>query len=856
MLGALLAGGSDAATARIYHIGNSLTDQVRYDQFKAAAIARGHNHIYGRHMMPGAPLNWMWEQAREGGFNVEPYGLYPNALSNYDWDFLVLQPFVQSYDAELQAVNDFYNYALKRNPNITICIHMAWPGTNDPKFYDAAWEDTASHLSQTRSYFERIIDAAQAAHPLQNPIRAVPMGEVMLELNHRILAGQVPGLTSINQLYTDNIHLNDIGSYLVMATHYAVIYQDDPAGLQTNGFSITTDQATAIQRAIRDVVLRYQRTRVTSLGPYPVTGIEVTPPACELNTGRAATLAAVLRPANATNRSISWSSTNTSCATVDGSGRVSASAAGTALIIAQSTDGGFRDTCAVTVLSAGTPVDGVVLSPDTLRVLRGTTGSFSATVQPSSASNQTLLWLSLDPSVATVSSSGVVTAVAKGQTAVVAVAVNGLKADTAIVRVTVPNRAPVAAINANSVSAVAPVTIRFSARGSYDPDSATGDFILGYDWDYGDGSLVEYWASPQHTFANPGTYHVRLRVLDDNDTRSGWDTAIVTVRAPDASLFAYEPFEYADGALQRCHGGQGFSQQWEVQNQDTIQPGFCVKNSALATYPGLSQRGGYSQGGRAYLGCGRTLNTANTTLYPNVTSAGKLGTAGATIWFSGLVRKEQANDQRAAFSLTGGGSNTVGLGYFGTSSEAGGKRYWSLDLGGTVYRSPVEATVGQTALLVAKVTFASASTSVDFFVNPASLGATAPAGAQVSQVWATAMQFTTLEFAAGNSSGNSTIDELRIGPSYASVTPAGTVATASSALKVASTTRTPWVRASSSAIRVTCASPSTVEVVAADGRTVARVRNIRDWSARLRPGMYLVRVSTPAISTVDQVLIP
>ena len=573
-----------AATARIYHIGNSLTDQVRYGYFQQAAQAKGNTHTYGRHMLPGAPCNFLWEQARDGGFSEEPFGLWPNALTNYEWDFVTLQPFSQGRQPELQAVNDFYNYALKKSPNMTLCIHMAWPGTNDPKFYDAAWEDPSENGVMTRNYFEYIIDAVQAAHPLQNKVRAIPMGEVMLELNKKIKASQMPGITNISQIYNDEIHLGEIGSYIVMATHYAVIYQDDPVGLQTTGYNLTAAQALVVQATVRDVVLRYTRTQVKSLGPYPVAGVTVMPITCELNTGRTALAVATFKPVNATLRGITWSSSATGVATVSSSGLITAVGAGSCAVVATTSDGGFKDTCLVAVLASGTPVDGVTISADSASVLKGATVALTATVLPSGATNKTVAWTSLDPSVATVSQGGAVSGIAKGRTWIVAQSVNGVKSDTIALRVRIPNNPPIAVISANTVSSVAPVTIRFSARGSSDPDAATGDFILGYDWDYGDGSLVEYWVSPAHTFTRPGTYNVRLRVLDDNDTRSSWDTIVVTVRKPDSTLYCYEPFDYAvDRQLQGNHGGQGFSAQWEVQNQDTILPGFSIKSSSAMT---------------------------------------------------------------------------------------------------------------------------------------------------------------------------------------------------------------------------------------------------------------------------------
>ena len=60
-------------------------------------------------------------------------------------------------------------------------------------------------------------------------------------------------------------------------------------------------------------------------------------------------LNAVVSPENATNKNVRWSSGDESVATVDQSGKVTAVAAGTAVITVQTEDGSHTDTCEVTV---------------------------------------------------------------------------------------------------------------------------------------------------------------------------------------------------------------------------------------------------------------------------------------------------------------------------------------------------------------------------------------------------------------------------------------------------------------------------------------------------------------------------
>lgn len=84
----------------------------------------------------------------------------------------------------------------------------------------------------------------------------------------------------------------------------------------------------------------------------PVTGVSLSSSSLSLTAGTAGTLSATISPSNATNQSVSWSSNNTSVATVSG-GTVTAVAAGTATITVTTADGSYTATCTVTV-SGGT----------------------------------------------------------------------------------------------------------------------------------------------------------------------------------------------------------------------------------------------------------------------------------------------------------------------------------------------------------------------------------------------------------------------------------------------------------------------------------------------------------------------
>ena len=192
-----------------------------------------------------------------------------------------------------------------------------------------------------------------------------------------------------------------------------------------------------------------------------------------LDTGKTSNLKATVYPSNASNKKCTWSSSNTSVATVDKNGKVTAKASGTATITVKTSNGKAAN-CKVTVnlpapqitsLANTTggikiswnKVDGaygalrndfnfvqlqvvptsVALNKTTLTLDTGKTSNLKATVYPSNASNKKCTWSSSNTSVATVDKNGKVTAKASG-TATITVKTSNGKAANCKVTVNLP----------------------------------------------------------------------------------------------------------------------------------------------------------------------------------------------------------------------------------------------------------------------------------------------------------------------------------------------------------------------------------------------------------------------------------
>ena len=158
---------------------------------------------------------------------------------------------------------------------------------------------------------------------------------------------------------------------------------------------------------------------VTAPPPMPVATVAVSPATASLQAGATTQLSAVTRDANGnvlTGRSISWSSGSAAIATVSASGLVSAVAAGNATITASSE--GKTGTSAITVTAvAPVPVATVTVSPAAPSVQVGATVQLSAVPRDASGNvltGRTITWASSNSSLATVSASGLVTALVAG----------------------------------------------------------------------------------------------------------------------------------------------------------------------------------------------------------------------------------------------------------------------------------------------------------------------------------------------------------------------------------------------------------------------------------------------------------
>lgn len=139
-----------------------------------------------------------------------------------------------------------------------------------------------------------------------------------------------------------------------------------------------------------------------------------------LNVGASSTLTATVRPSTATDKSVTWSTSDRAVASVSSSGRVTALSAGTAIITVTTVVGGYTASCTVTVREDASAVTSIELEYTYAAMSVGGSMTLGVTVGPMTATDRSVTWSTSDSSIAIVDSSGNVSAVSEGKAVITA----------------------------------------------------------------------------------------------------------------------------------------------------------------------------------------------------------------------------------------------------------------------------------------------------------------------------------------------------------------------------------------------------------------------------------------------------
>lgn len=226
----------------------------------------------------------------------------------------------------------------------------------------------------------------------------------------------------------------------------------------------------------------------------PVSSVELNKTSLTLVKGTTEALSATVKPNDATDPKVTWSSSNTAIASVDNDGRVTAFGGGEATIFAKA--GEKEAKCIVTVT---VPVASVSMNKETITLIEGESEVLVATIDPEDATDKTITWSSSNAQIAAVGDDGKVIAVKEGEATITAKA--GDKSATCKVKVSAPY-IPVSGISLNKSSLELKKGNSETLVATVSPNNATEPVVT---WNSSNESVAKVDQEGKVTALNSGT---------------------------------------------------------------------------------------------------------------------------------------------------------------------------------------------------------------------------------------------------------------------------------------------------------------------------------------------------------------
>ena len=273
-------------TIKQIHSGHSLTDPLFYPHWPGQFVNLiGHinslpgwqvaDAMVGKSTVPGSAMKARWETPV--GFGAPDARLH---IAN--WELLSItervpllyeggstqQWYLDGIQEQKQYLSLFVNNAWKNGNNGKGTPTLLWTTWTNLDNSNGPWRQM---LAIQGAEFERMQDYANQNRPAgAPPVYLIAGHKMMARLYDDILLGKVPGITTINQFFGDNIHTNELGAYAIAMIHYACIFTKSPLGLPNNllpnppvGTPIPSPAlASYLQAMVWEEVTKYPRTGI------------------------------------------------------------------------------------------------------------------------------------------------------------------------------------------------------------------------------------------------------------------------------------------------------------------------------------------------------------------------------------------------------------------------------------------------------------------------------------------------------------------------------------------------------------------------------------------------------------------
>lgn len=224
----------------VFHLGHSL---VGRDMPAMLAQLAGEGHRYDSQLGWGTTLKAHWGDDAINGFETE--NAHPRfrpaleAVQSGAYDAIVLTEMVEiraalRYHDSPRYLASWAEKALAARPDARLYLYETWHQLDDAEGWLARLD-----ADLPRYWLDGILKPALADLPAEARIQIIPAGQVMAAFVRAVeAAGGVGNVRGRTDLFArnadgsqDQIHLNDLGNYLVALVHYAVLYHQTPVGL-------------------------------------------------------------------------------------------------------------------------------------------------------------------------------------------------------------------------------------------------------------------------------------------------------------------------------------------------------------------------------------------------------------------------------------------------------------------------------------------------------------------------------------------------------------------------------------------------------------------------------------------------
>lgn len=288
------------------------------------------------------------------------------------------------------------------------------------------------------------------------------------------------------------------------------------AKVSSKGTVTAVGKGTATIKCITTVGAKSASCKVTVKKGVRVEGLKLNKTSKTVYKGQTYQLTPTFTPENATNKKITWESSDTDVALVDSNGKVTGVKNGKATIWATTQDGDHTAVCKVTVKTKAT---GVKLNKKSVTVYVDKDYTLTATVSPSSASNKNVKWKSSDKSVATVNSKGVVTGKKTGTATITCTTEDGSYKATCTVKVEKYHSVKSVKLNKSSVKIEGGES--YTLKATVNPSNASNKSVK---WTSSNSKIAKVSSSGKVTGLKKGTVTITCT------TSSGKKTATCTVK--------------------------------------------------------------------------------------------------------------------------------------------------------------------------------------------------------------------------------------------------------------------------------------------------------------------------------------